>query len=137
MLASLTRMPTHSEPYVRAIAYAANQDDVLLIREGQRLGLTGWDLRALRQASPFKLSGAVAVAPVRDSLRSAARACQMLLPHAVISHVTAARLHGLEGLNYAPRDEPVQLTLPAGETRWQRAGNGCTSGQCGQTTLSI
>jgi hypothetical protein len=115
-------MPSQSAPYVRACTKAANQDDVLLVRDADRLGLTEWDIRALREASPFKLYGALAVPPVRDPLRSQARAAQLLLPNAVISHLTDARLHGLEGLNYPPRGERIDATLPPTETRWQRAG---------------
>jgi hypothetical protein len=44
----------------------------------------------------------------------------LLLAGSVISHTTAARLHGLAGLGFWDPREPVDATLPASSTRWQR-----------------
>jgi hypothetical protein len=110
------------DPLARALALAANQDDVLLVSDVLRLGLTKWDLRTLRRTSELSLRGALTVPPLRDPMRAAARATQLLLPRAVISHLSAVRLHGLAGLDYWSPEELVHATLPRSATRWQRAG---------------
>ncbi len=85
------------------------------------LGLTEWDQRVLRRISGLVMPrGALALPPVRDPLRTRARATQLLLPGAVLSHVTAARLHGLAGLDYWTPTERVEATLAPSATRWQR-----------------
>jgi hypothetical protein len=100
---------------------AAERDDVLLTGEASSLGMTRWSQQALRRGTDLALPrGALAVPPVRDPLRTRARATQLLLPDAVISHLTAARLHPLAGLNFWSPAEPVEATVAPGATRWQR-----------------
>src|SRR4051812_35769820 len=55
-------------------------------------------------------------------MRARARAAQLLIPDGVVCGRTAARIHGLQGLRLEPDDEPVDLVLPTGHTRWQRSG---------------
>ena len=114
------RMPADS--VTRAMAYAAAHDDVLPISEAWRLGLTRWDIRCLRRTNELNLRSALTIPPVRDPVRAAARATQLLVPEAVISHETAPRLHGLAGLNFWNPHELVHATLLPAATRWQRAG---------------
>lgn len=102
-------------------ALAGERDDVLLTGEAMSLGITRWSLQELRRGSDLALPrGALAVPPVRDPVRTRARATQLLLPEAVISHLTAARLHRLAGLNFWSPAEPVEATVAPGATRWQR-----------------
>jgi hypothetical protein len=62
----------------------------------------------------------LALPPVRDPLRAQARALQLLIPDAVISHATAARLHGLAGLNFWEPSELLHATRAPAATRRQR-----------------
>jgi hypothetical protein len=106
-----------ADPY----AFAAQRDDVLLRHEALALGLSDWEQRRLRRGSELALPrGALALPPVRDPVRTSARATQLLLPGAVISHTTAARLHGLAGLDFWTPAEPVEITAAPSATRWQR-----------------
>ncbi len=103
---------------------ALASDDVLLSREAERLGLSPWHVRRLaaigrEQGLP---RGTIAVPPFRDLLRARARAALLLVPDGIVCGITAARLHGLEGLNWHTPAEPVHLLLPATRTRWQRSG---------------
>jgi hypothetical protein len=110
------------ELVARAVAHSRCQDDVLLVGDGLRIGLTKGEIRTLRQSSELSLRGAFSLPPVRNPVRAAARATQLLVPTAVISHVSAARLHGLSGLGYWYPQELVHASLPQEATRWQRAG---------------
>lgn len=112
-------MPT--DPYADAYALASHRDDVLLTREATSLGLSAWSQRAFRGSHGLALPrGALALPPLRNPIRTQARATQLLLPDVVISHVTAARLHGLAGLPFWSPAEPVDATLEPSATRWQR-----------------
>ncbi len=118
---SLGHVGPMTDPESAASELAFERDDVLLTREAAALGLTKWQRQSLLRACDLTLPrGAVAVAPVRDPLRAQARAVQLLVPGAVISHTTAARLHGLAGLGFWAPAEPVQATVEASATRWQR-----------------
>ena len=122
---TLPSMPIHllGDPQSRALALASAQDDVLLTCQARELGLSDRELRALRRAGEIPVvRGAIAVPPVRDPVRATARALQPVVPQAVISHVTAARIHGLEGLGYWNPTDPVDATLQRAATRWQKAG---------------
>ena len=112
-------MPT--DPYAAAYALAAQRDDVLLAREATALGLTDWAQRPFRRADGLAMPrGTLALPPIRDPVRTKARATQLLIPDAVISHVTGARIHGLGGLQFWSPTEPVDATLEPSATRWQR-----------------
>jgi hypothetical protein len=113
---------TRANPITNAYACARNQDDVILVRDAERLGLTKWDIRSLRRHDELAMRGALTIPPVRDPLRSFARATQLLIPDAKISHTTAVRLHGVAGLDYRKPHELLHATVPRGATRWQRAG---------------
>jgi hypothetical protein len=115
-------MPIHADPLTNAYASARSQDDVLLVRDAERLGLTTWDLRVLRRTDELHMRGALTIPPVRDSLRSQARAIALLIPDAVISHASGLRLRGLTGLDYRHPSELLHATVPREATRWQRAG---------------
>lgn len=107
----------------RALALAATRDDVLLTSDARALGLTHWEVEGLRRASGLVVvRGALAIPPVRDPLRTAARAVQLQLPRAVLSHVTGARLHGVQGLGWWDPTEPVDATVASHATRAQRRG---------------
>ena len=80
------------------------------------------ELRRLRAGSSLPMRGVVEFPPVRDPVRAAARAAQLILPSSVISHTAAARLEGLQGLPWWQVGEPVDATVPAAATRWQRRG---------------
>jgi hypothetical protein len=110
-----------ADPYAAAYALAAEHDDVLLTSEAAALGLTDWEQRTFRRAHELRLPrGVLALPPVRDPIKTQARATRLLLPDAVISFVTGARLHGLGGLQFWTPSELVDATLPPAATRWQR-----------------
>jgi hypothetical protein len=112
-----------TDPESIAYALAARRDDVLLTREASALGFTEWQQRMLRRGNDLTLPrGALAIPPVRDPVRTRARAVQWLLADSVVSHVTAARLHGLPVPAFWVPSELVDVTLPASATRWQRSG---------------
>jgi hypothetical protein len=110
------------DPITNAYASARSQDDVLRVRDAERLGLTKWDLRVLRRTDELRMRGVLTIPPVRDALRSQARAIALLVPDAVISHTSGLRLRGLAGLDYRKPSELLHATVPRGATRWQRAG---------------
>jgi hypothetical protein len=110
-----------TDPYAAAYALAAQRDDVLLAREATALGLTDWAQRPFRRADGLAMPrGTLALPPISDPVRTKARAAQLLVPEAVISYVTAGRVHGLGGLQFWSPAEPVDATLEPSATRWQR-----------------
>ena len=119
--ANLEGMAT--DAYQRVLALAANTDDVLLSREAYRLGLSRRAVESLqRVAGQTVLEGAVAIPPIRDPLRTSARAAQLVVPSGVLSHATAAHLHGLQGIGFWTPAMVVDVTVPATRTRLQRQG---------------
>jgi hypothetical protein len=110
-----------ADPHAAAYGLAFQRDDVLLSREASSLGLSKWDLHTLREGGELPLPrGALALPPVRNPLRAQARALQLLIPDAVISHMTAARLHRLAGLNFWEPTELLHATRAPAATRRQR-----------------
>lgn len=111
------------DPFTDALTLAAARDDVILSREARRLGLSKREVEHLqRAAGQHVVRGAIAVPPVRDPLRTAARAAQLAVPAGVVSHQAAAHLHGLQGLGFWQPDAAIDMTLPAAATRRQRNG---------------
>lgn len=111
------------DPFHAVLARAAETDDVLLAREASRLGLSWREMGRMRLAAGQPVvHGALAVPPIRNPLRSACRAAQLVLPGAVISHSTAAHIHDLQGVGFWSPAQPVHLSLPARSTRRQRKG---------------
>jgi hypothetical protein len=76
---------THADPITNAYACARRQDDVISVRDAERLGLTKWDIRVLRRTDELRMRGVLTIPPVRDALRSQARAIALLIPDAVIA----------------------------------------------------
>ena len=110
-----------SDPHSLAYALAAANDDVILSSEAREIGLTHWAQESLRRGSDLLVPrGTLAIPPVRDPLRTRARATQLLLPTAVLSHLMAAHLHGLQGVGFWHPNQPIHATVPPGATRWQR-----------------
>jgi hypothetical protein len=90
-------------PFLAVLALAAETDDVVLAREALRLGLTRREVEALRQtAAQPVVRGAVTVPPVRNPLRTAARAAQLVIPAAVISHATGSHLRDWQAWGSGP-----------------------------------
>jgi hypothetical protein len=112
-----------ADPFHLVLAAAAETDDVILSREAMRLGLSRRTLETFRAAAGQPLvRGAVAIPPVRNPLRTAVRGAQLAVPAGVISHASAAHVHGLQGLGFWSPYQPVDLTLPRQWTRRQRSG---------------
>ena len=110
-----------SDPHSLAYALAAATDDVILSSSAREIGLTHWAQESLRRGGDLPVPrGTLVIPPVRDPLRTRARATQLLLPTAVLSHTTAAHLHGVQGVGFWDPDQPIHATVPSGATRWQR-----------------
>jgi very-short-patch-repair endonuclease len=106
-----------------ATKLARTQDDVITLQQALSCGLTRSAVRhRLYSGTWLRLfRGVFAVLPVRDEDRARARAaCLMTDPDAIVSHVTAARLHKLDGLG-PRRDNAVHITRH-GRTGHQRQG---------------
>jgi hypothetical protein len=103
---------------------AVRQDDAISVRQLMQLGLTESAIRHRVAAHGWQrvVRGGLLVPPVRSLDRARARAVTLVLPQAVISHGTAARLHRLEGLPLDGTTEPTHATLPPSAPRRQRAG---------------
>lgn len=73
---------------------------------------------------PRSASGSTgdATAAERGWLPEEVRAYQRMVPHAVVSHTTAARLHGLPLPAWAADERDVHLTFTAGAGRTRRRG---------------
>jgi hypothetical protein len=116
-------MAPQPDPLLTVLARAAETDDVLLSREARRLGMPRRDLEHLQRINRQQLvRGAVAIEPIRDPLRTSARAAQLAIPDGLISHRTAAHLHGLQGVGFWNPADVVDMTLPSARTRRQRRG---------------
>ncbi|GAA4991730.1 hypothetical protein [Actinopolymorpha pittospori] len=76
------------------------------IEEARQLGLSVEVLRGRRFCRIFR--GVYACAELPDTLALRAAAARLLVPHAVLSHVTAAALRDLP----VPADSRVHVTLP-------------------------
>src|SRR3954449_11264118 len=89
-----------------ATGVARSQDDVITLQQALACGLTRSAVRHRLQGGAWLrlFRGVFAVLPVRDEERARARAaCLIAGPDAIVSHVTAARLHKLDGLG--PRQD--------------------------------
>jgi hypothetical protein len=114
---------TFTDAFSRVRTRAASQDDVVTSQEAFGMGMTAWAVAELRRTSTLQLPrGAVAIGQPRDPLRSTARATQLLIPQSAISHITAARLRGLQGLRYWQPHDLVDATVALNKKRSQRAG---------------
>jgi hypothetical protein len=112
-----------SDPLGAAFELARQRDQVLLAREALALGLTPRELAQLRLAAPVPvLRGTVTLPPLVDPVRTTARAAQLAVPSGVISHTTAAHLHGIKGLGFWEPSHRPHLTLPPAKARRQRGG---------------
>ena len=112
-----------ADPLSRVYAHAATQDDVVTTQEAIAFGMTTWGVAELRRMTQLRLPrGAVVSGQPRDPLRSTARATQLLIPQSTISHLTAARLRGLQGLSYWQPRDLVDATVAPNRKRSQRAG---------------
>jgi hypothetical protein len=71
---------------------------------------------------PFR--GVLILGPVKDELRTRTQGAQLAVGPglAVASHITAARLHGMDGLPQAKPGDQIWLTRPLDAGRAQRAG---------------
>ena len=102
---------------------ARSQDDVITLQQALACGLTRSAVRHRMQTGAWQrvFRGVFAVLPVRQPDRCRARAaCLVAGLNALVSHGTAARLHGLDG--FGPRrDEAVHVTRHDG-TGHQRQG---------------
>lgn len=107
----------------RATGLAREQDDVITLQQALACGLTRSAVRHRLQSGAWQrvFRGVFAVLPVRNRDRALARAaCLISGPDALASHVTAARLHKLDGLG-PHRKEGVHITRSRG-TGHQRTG---------------
>jgi hypothetical protein len=109
-----------------AQALAAQQFGALTVEQAKQFGLTPTFIRHRVDTGQWQrpMRGVILLTDSDNTLVGrCVGAMQLMQPdNAVVSHLTAARLHKLEGIPLPAPDEPIHLTLPREQTRTQRPG---------------
>ena len=105
---------------------AARQFGALTVEQAKEFGLTPTFIRHRLDTGQWQrpMRGLIMLTDSDNSLvgRCVGAILLMRPDDAVVSHLTAARLHKLDGIPLPTPTEPVHLTLPREQTRTQRSG---------------
>ena len=105
---------------------AAQQFGALTVDQARDFGVTPAFIRHRLETGQWQrpMRGLILLSDSDNTLVGRCVGAMLLLEpdHAVVSHLTAARLHKLDGIPRPKDSEPVHLTLPREQTRTQRPG---------------